>query len=95
MIGRKGLQINRLAFHGKITCFQCLHDSIQAGLFIVKNDQQDIRLLCLMLFDAVNFLQDSPYPSVRASRKTFRNSQLNNSFLGAGRKHLRCQKNEY
>ncbi|HCS77799.1 MAG TPA: hypothetical protein DIW05_08975 [Syntrophaceae bacterium] len=95
MIGRKGFQINQLAFHGKIACFQCLHDSIQIGLFIVKNDQQDIRLLCLMLFDAVNFLQDSPYPSVRASRKTSRNSQLNNPFLGAGRIHQSCQKNEY
>lgn len=95
MIGRKGLQINRTAIHGKGPFLQCLPDRLKTGLFIVKNDQQDIRLTRLMFFDTVNFLQDSPYPSIGASRKTSRNSQLNNSFLGAGRICQDCQKNKY
>ena len=67
MIGRKGFQINRPALHGKSPFLQCLPDRLKTGLFIVKNDQQDIRLTRLMFFDAVNFLQDSPYPSIGAS----------------------------
>jgi hypothetical protein len=44
-----------------------MDDDVKARLFIIKGNIQDIRLPCLMLFDAVNFLQDSPYPFTGAS----------------------------
>jgi hypothetical protein len=44
-----------------------MDDDVKARLFIIKDNIQDIRLPCLMLFDAVNFIQDSPYPFTGAS----------------------------
>jgi len=48
-----------------------------------------------MLFETVNFLQDSPYPFAGASGKTPGNGQLHNFFRSIGRKRLQHQKNEY
>jgi len=90
---RKGFQINRLVPDDESAFMQRLPDDVQTGLIIIKSDYQDVGLSHLMFFDAVNFSQDSPYPSFGASRETTGNGQLQDSFLSADQSHLRQNKN--
>lgn len=59
-------------------------DNGQACLFVIKDDNQIIRLPCLMFLNAFNFFQDSPYPFAGASGETLGNGQLDDSFRSNG-----------
>ena len=93
--GGKGFQINRPVLHKKIARPQSFDDCVGVRLFIVKGNHQIVRPLRLMFFNPVNFLQDSPYPSVGASRKTPGHCHLHESFCRAGRAGRQHQKQEY
>jgi len=84
-LGGKSFQINRSVLYGKIACPQGFHDHVRVGLFIVIGNYQDVRSLRLMFLNPVNFLQDSPYPSVGASRKTSGHRQLHDFLCRTGR----------
>jgi hypothetical protein len=94
-LGGKSFQINRPSLYGKIACPQGFRDHIRIGFLIVKGNHQDVRSLRLMFLNPVNFLQDSPYPSVGASRKTSGHLQLHDSLRRTGRTDRQHQKQKY
>jgi len=79
------LYIDRFAIHRKSSFFQFTDYDLQACLFIIEGNDQNIRMLDLMGFDTVNFLKDSTYPFACASGKASGNRHLNNSLGRAGR----------
>jgi len=69
-------------------------DEFQACFFVIKRDDQNVRLLNLMLPDAFNFLQDSPYPFAGASGITPGYGHLNDFLSRKGRRN-RQHENKY
>lgn len=88
----KSFEKNRLAGHGKGSFFESLFDLFQAGFFVVEIDDQNVRLLNVMLADAVNFLQDRPYPLAGASGVTPGDGHLNDPLNREGRMNREHEK---
>jgi len=66
-------------------------NEFEACFFVIKSDDQNIRLLNLMLPDAFDFSQDRPYPVAGASGITAGYGHLNDFLSGMDAHTPRCQ----
>jgi hypothetical protein len=78
------LYIDRLAVHGKRPFFQFTDNDHQACLFVIEGNDQNIRMLDLVVLHTINIFKDSTYPFACASGKASGNRHLNGSLGRVG-----------
>lgn len=88
------LPVDRPALDGESFSFERSGNDIQRRFPIVKGNGQDIPFLELIVFDALNSVQDSPYPLPGPSGGTSGHGQLHRDLARVGHADPNAQKHQ-